>query len=122
MLSVFVSQDIYLASLGGDGKVKDNVYRMMFAVMTNEAGRTFNWSGKHGWMGDAEIKRTKLQGTTSVAVGTQRRLRSIETRAHLVIPSSLIQTSLFNNNFSDVEVSSDEDVINSSVPVKGEAL
>ena len=46
----FVSQEIYLASLGGDGKVKDNVYRMMFAVMTNEVGRTFNWSGKHGWM------------------------------------------------------------------------
>ena len=38
MLSVFVSQEIYLASLRGDGKVKDNVYRMMFAVMTNEVG------------------------------------------------------------------------------------
>ena len=47
MLSVFDSQEIYLASLGGEGKVKDNVYRMMFAVMTNEVGRTFNWSGKH---------------------------------------------------------------------------
>ena len=46
MFSVFVSQKIYLASLGEDGKVKDNVYRMMFAVMTNEVGRTFNWSGE----------------------------------------------------------------------------
>ena len=27
MLSVFVSQEIHLASLGGDGHVKDNVYR-----------------------------------------------------------------------------------------------
>ena len=49
MLSVFVSQEIYLASLGGDGKVKDNVYRMMFA--DKRGGRTFNWSGKHGWRG-----------------------------------------------------------------------
>ena len=39
MLSVFVLQEIYLASLGGDGKVKDNVYRMMFAVMTNKVER-----------------------------------------------------------------------------------
>ena len=38
MLSVFVLQEIYLASLGGDGKVKNNVYRMMFAVTTNEVG------------------------------------------------------------------------------------
>ena len=67
--------------------------------------------------GDNDIKRAKLQGTTSVVVGAP-----LETRSHLVIPSFLIQKSLFNNIFSDVEVSSDEDVINSSVPAKGESL
>ena len=72
MLSVFVSQEIYLASLGGDGNVKDNVYRMMFAVMTNEVGRTFNWSGKHGWRGEADMKREKFQGTHLCRVVTRK--------------------------------------------------
>ena len=52
-----------------------------------------------------------------VEVGTP-----IETRSHLVIPSFLTQKSLFNNIFSNVEVLSDEDVINSSVPAKSESL
>ena len=72
MLSVFVSQEIYLSSLGGDGKVKDNVYRMMFAVMTNEVGRSFNWSGKHGWRGDADTRREKFQGTNLCRVVTRK--------------------------------------------------
>ena len=72
MLSVFVLQEIYLASLGGDGKVKDNVYRMMFAVMTNEVGRTFNWSSKHGWRGDADTRRGKFQGTNLCRVVTRK--------------------------------------------------
>ena len=71
MLSGFVSQEIHLASLGGDGKVKDNVYRMMFAVMTNEVGRTFNWSGKHGWRRDADRKKEKFQGTNLCRVVTR---------------------------------------------------
>ena len=72
MLSVFVSQEIHLASLGGDGQVKDNVYRMMFAVMTDEVGRTFNWSGKHGWRGEADKKRQKFQGTNLCRVVTRK--------------------------------------------------
>ena len=60
MFSVFVSQEIYLASLGGDGKVKDNVYRMMFAVMTNEVGRTFNWSGKPRVEGGCRHEESKV--------------------------------------------------------------
>ena len=71
-MSVFVSQEINLASLGGDGKVKDNVYRMMFAVMTNEVGRIFNWSGKHGWRGDADRKKDKFQDTNLCRVVTRK--------------------------------------------------
>ena len=46
----FVPETIDIIGEKSDSVLKENVYRM-FAVMTDEVGQTFNWSGKHGWRG-----------------------------------------------------------------------